>query len=238
MGRGQRRTGGPGGGRGRRESSAGPCRGGRPVSRAIVQPAPGCGASVRRGISSPLSRAGGFSLPELLIVLIIISILSALLVPNLEIVKYRMDGAVRGIASAMVAAQRQAVSRQHDVVVAFDKTNRRLRIHEDADNNGQIDAGERTRYVYLDNGVVFGLGGAPPLFTADIIGFTETQSGMPALRFIRNGSVSEEGHVYLTSARAVAASRYPQDSRAVKVDRATGRVTWYYYDPDEWKKGF
>jgi prepilin-type N-terminal cleavage/methylation domain-containing protein len=180
----------------------------------------------------------GFSLPELLVVLLVISLLSVLLVPKIEIVKYRMDGAARGAVAALVSAQRQAVVRQHDVIVAFDQANRRLRIHQDRNNNGQLDQGEPTRIVPFDDGVVFGLGGAPPLFGSAAIGFTETQGGLPVLRFIRSGSAGEEGHFYLTSTRTATTSLYPKDARAVKVDRATGRVTWYYYDRDQWRKGF
>lgn len=184
------------------------------------------------------SRRDGFSIPELLLVLLLVAVLSLLVIPHIEIVKYRMDGATRGAVSALVAAQRQAVVRQHDVIVAFDVANRRLRIHQDSDNSGQIESGEQTRMVSFDAGVVFGLDGAPPLFSPAVVSFTENQGGLPALRFIRNGSASEEGHIYLTSTRAAATGAHPRDTRAVKVDRATGRVTWYYYDRDEWKKGF
>lgn len=180
----------------------------------------------------------GFTLPELLIVLLFVSILGAMVVPRLEIVRYRMDGAARGTAAALVAAQRQAVARQHDVVVAFDTANRRLRIHQDRNRNGTIDGGEPTRMVPYDVGVVFGLGGAPALAGDADISFTETQDGLPMVRFIRNGSASEEGHIHLTSVRAAKAGRPVTDARAVEVDRATGRITWYSYGPDDWKRAF
>ena len=189
---------------------------------------------------SPPARVSpaGFTFPELLIVLLFVSILGAMVVPNLEIVRYRMDGAARGTAAALVAAQRQAVARQHDVVVAFDTANRRLRIHQDRNRNGAIDGGEPTRMIPYDDGVVFGLGGAPALAGAAVVLDTETQGGLPVVRFIRNGSASEEGHVYLTSARAARAGRPATDARALEVDRATGRITWYSYGPHDWKKAF
>lgn len=187
---------------------------------------------------------GGFTLLELLVVLSIVSLLSMLVLPSIEIVKYRMDGSVRGAATALLSAQRLAVKRQHDVVVTFDSANRRLRIHEDANNDGIIDAGERVRFVQLQDGVRYGRGMATALGSASAtITFSETQDGLPAVRFIRNGSASEEGLFYLTSSRAgtvhpdSAPSRWARDSRAVRVDRATGRVSWFYYDPPEWKAG-
>ena len=191
-----------------------------------------------RGDVVPCARRSGFSLSELLIVLLIVSVLSVIIIPNIEIVRFRMDGAARGTVAALVAAQRQAVSRQHDVVVAFDTVNRSLRIHQDRDNDGTMDSGEPIRVVPFDEGVIFGLGGAPALFGSASVAFSEIQDGDPVVRFIRSGSASEEGHIYLTSERTADTGVYPKDTRALKVDRATGRVTWYYYDPTEWKEGF
>jgi len=191
-----------------------------------------------RGAVRPEAGREGFSIPELVVVLLIVAVLSVILVPQIEIVKFKMDGATRGTVAALVASQRQAVVRQHDVIVAIDTVHRRLRIHQDRDNDGQVDTGEPIRQVPYDDGVVFGLGGAPALFEAGSVGFTETQDGMPIIRFIRSGSAGEEGYLYLTSSRSVDTGQYPKDARAIQVDRATGRVTWYYYDPDEWEKGF
>lgn len=186
----------------------------------------------------PAPARRGFTLPELLLVLLVVGVLSALVVPKIEVVKYRMDGAARGVMAALVSAQRQAVSRQHDVVVAFDTVNRRLRIHQDRNRDGVVDGDEPTRIVPFDDGVEFGLGGAPALGGSAPVTFTETQDGMPVIRFIRNGSASEEGYVYLTSTRASRTGKAPGDARAVEVVRATGRVTWYYYGSDQWQKGF
>jgi hypothetical protein len=171
-------------------------------------------------------------------VLLFVGILSAMVVPKLEIVRYRMDGAARGTMSALVSAQRQAVARQHDVVVAIDTVDRRLYVHQDRDRDGQIGPDEPVRIVPYDDGVVFGRGGAPSLSGGSSVSFTETQNGLPVVRFIRNGSASEEGFIYLTSVRAARSDRQPRDARAVEVDRATGRIHWYYYGADGWERGF
>ncbi|HUE76754.1 MAG TPA: GspH/FimT family protein, partial [Longimicrobiales bacterium] len=177
--------------------------------------------------------------PELLIVLVVVGVMSVVVVPHIEVFKYRMDGSVRGFTTALVMAQRSAVNRQHDVVVAFDTAQRRIRIHQDANNDGVVDAGERIRYVTLDEGVRFGLGSAPSLTAeaSDAVNFTDAQDGLPAVRFHRNGSASTQGSFYLTSDRAIAGG-YEKDTRAVEVARSTGRATWYTYDPPAWKQGF
>lgn len=181
----------------------------------------------------------GFSLPELIVVMFLASVLAYVAVPSIEVVRFRMDGAARGAAATLMSAQRLAVMRQHDVVVTFDAANHRLRIHEDRDNNGLVGEGEPTRTVVFDDGVIFGLGGASALDgDAAVVTFTDVQDGLPALRYIRNGSASEEGSLYLTSGRAGRASVYAKDSRLVRVDRATGRVTWYRHEAPEWVETF
>lgn len=180
----------------------------------------------------------GFSLVELLVVLTVVSVMAYVAVPNIEIARFRMDGAVRGGMTALVSAQRLAVKRQHDVVVAFDTANRRLLIHQDRDNDGVADDGEPMRPVVFDEDVVYGLGGAPTMGgDTKVVTFTETHGDLPAVRFIRDGSASEEGAFYLTSRRALSGG-FAKDSRAVRVDRATGRVTWYRHAPPSWVEGF
>lgn len=190
----------------------------------------------------PAPRSGcrrGVSLPELLVVMAVVGVLGLVVVPSIEIVRFRMDGAARGSMAALVSAQRLAVQRQHDVTVAFDTARVRLLIHEDGNNNGVRDAGERVRRVALDEGVRFGPGAASALASQpEVVSFDEAFDGLPAFRFLRNGSASQEGGFYLTSGRSAAGGGYAEDGRAVRVDRATGRVVWYHYEDAEWKPGF
>lgn len=180
----------------------------------------------------------GFTLLELMVVLLVISIMAYMVAPRIEIVRFRMDAAARGGMAALVSAQRLAVQRQHDVAVMMDSVNHMLLVHEDRNNNGVIDDGERVRPVDFDDGVEYGLGSAPSM-TGDpaVITFTEVHGDLPAVRFIRNGSASEEGIFYLTSGRARAGNSHPHDTRAIRVDRPTGRVTWFAYETPEWVEG-
>lgn len=187
----------------------------------------------------PPGRRGGFSLPELLVVMTVLGLLAYVAVPKIEVTRFQMDAAARGTMAALVSAQRLAVKRQHDVVVRFDAAHRRLLVHQDRDNDGEVGPDEPVRAVVLEEDVVFGRGEAPWIADdAAVVSFTEQQQGLPALRFIRNGSASEEGAFYLTSSRAERVGRFPQDTRVIRVDRATGRVTWYEYDPPVWVEGF
>ena len=130
------------------------------------------------------------------------------------------------------------MQRQHDVVVAFDTVSGSLRIHEDANNDGALNTGERVRHVVLDERVRFGVGSAPPRNGyVNAVTFTEEQGGLPAVRFRRSGSASQEGAFYLTSTRS-ADGENAQDTRAIEINRATGRSSWFYYDPPDWRQGY
>jgi prepilin-type N-terminal cleavage/methylation domain-containing protein len=180
---------------------------------------------------------GGFTLIELLTVVAMISLLAMIAAPRIDYMKMRLNSSASTAALALLAAQREAVSRQHDVVVMIDEANSTLRILFDANNNGVEDAGERIRPIALDDHVVFGLGAAParPMGGAPA-SFTQEVSGMPALTFHRNGSASQEGGFYLTSARAAAGADVPDETRAVEVVRATGRAETWRYTGSAWER--
>lgn len=182
----------------------------------------------------------GFTLIELLVVLTIIGIIAGIAAPRLDPVEFRMNGAVNELGTTLLAAQREAVMRQHNVVVAFDSAGGRIRIHSDKNNNGVIDNGEAVRSVGLPEDIFFGLGGAPARPRgSDPISLEREQDGMPAITFHRNGSASEEGVLYLMSHRAkVLGSYYATDTHAVEIERSTGRASWYRYDGSQWQRRY
>lgn len=177
----------------------------------------------------------GVSLFELLMVMLLISIMAGIVIPLIQPQKFQMDAAVVVVASTFTAQQRNSILRQHNVVIAVDSADGQLRVHRDADNDGVIDAGENFAVVELEDGVVFGRGAA----TARALGgamntFLDTQDGMPALTFRRNGSSSAESILYITSNRASVSGAFEIDTRAVEIERATGRVRCYSYQSSSW----
>lgn len=193
---------------------------------------------LERPLSSREERESGFTIIELLMVMAIIAIITAVALPKIDFSRYRIDAAVRGLASGMARAQRQAVTNQANVNVLFDVANQAFKIHEDEDNDNVIDATERVRQYPLGEGVEYGLGNAPTRTYAPApITFTRQLGGLPEIIFRRDGSASENGAVYITSKNAAATGK-DTDARSVELILSTGRVEWYRYTGSAWERKF
>lgn len=173
----------------------------------------------------------GFSILELLTVMVILGILTTIALPRIDIQRFRVNGSVQALGTTMLTAQRQAVTEQHDVVVYFDPAGPLLRVHSDNDNDGVVDAAEHTRPVRLGEGIVFGRGPADAMTGAGTgdINITKTLGGLQALVFHRDGSASEAASFYITSVTAARGNVRAQDARALVVERATGRSQWWRF---------
>lgn len=179
----------------------------------------------------------GVTVVELILVMSLIGIMATIAAPMLDKEKFQLNGAALTVGSTFAAQQRNAVMRQHDIVLAFDTTANTIRVHYDLDNDNTIDAGENFSVVELEDGVVFGRGASPgrPLSSATI-SLTGTQDGMPSLTFRRNGSSSEEAIFYVTSqrSRTTGGTSWAEDGRAIEIERATARVRCYSYASSSW----
>ena len=184
----------------------------------------------------------GFTFIEMLIVVIILGMVAAFVGPRIDVTRFQVESSMQGVGLILLAVERQSITQQHNIIVQFDQARQSLRIHEDRNNNGLQDGGERVRGVPLGEQIVFGRGAASAMpIGPGPITFTKMIGGYPAVVFHRDGSASEAAGFYLTSLRAAKyAGGYAQDSRAILLERATGRASWYRYNQSasKWVKGF
>lgn len=171
----------------------------------------------------------GFTMAEIMVVVVISGVMIALAIPRIDTTKIRADAIAGIVRTTLQYAQRQAITRQHDMVVSFDTTGERIRTFWDADNSGTITTAnsERVTWRGLDVGILFtdptvnGVSGTAihaPVGGAQIA----TLGGYPTMTFHRDGSVSTDAEIYIK-----VAAHGPPWYRAITLTQSTGRVDWY-----------
>jgi prepilin-type N-terminal cleavage/methylation domain-containing protein len=184
--------------------------------------------------SRPTAR-DGYTIVELLMVVVIIGIVTASALPRLNTSGMRVDAAARDVRGTIQVAQRTAVMRQYDVIVSIDAPNNALRVVEDRNNNASIDNGERVRWVHLEPGNVFdtppaGVNAAGGALSSMRLSQPRTIGGLPSIIFRRHGAASSDAEIFIQGSGG-----RDTDFRAVTVVQATGRAEWYRRN-GSWKK--
>lgn len=169
----------------------------------------------------------GFTLAETMVVLVIATLMVTIAIPRVDTSRYRADAIAHIVRTTLQNASRSSITRQHDMIVAFDTLRDRIRITWDANNDGVAGPTERVAYRGLDTGVLFadptitGLNGSQ--ITAAVVGSAiKVRDSLPSLTFHRDGSVSSDAEIYVSIA-----ARGPKFYRAITLNQATGRVEWY-----------
>lgn len=191
-------------------------------------------AETARPRRATIADARGFTLAEMMIVMILMGILGSMIARGINSGPYRMDAAARVIRSAMQQGQRTAILRQYDVVVSFDSARQRMRVFEDANNDHTLDTTDLVTYRSLETGSIFArpTNGVDGQVSTSFIAPALPVAGLPSVVFHRDGSTNDAVVVYMADA-APGAKTY----RAVGVTRSTGRVQWYRGDGLRWKAG-
>lgn len=179
-------------------------------------------------------RTRGFTIIELLMVVALISIVAAMAIPRINFNRYRADAAGRLVRTQLQAAQRNAITRQSNVIASFDLSNNRLRMVQDYNNNDTLNTADKVDFRHLEEGAIYatptwaGPSGTVP--GGPVTGSNlRAVSGMASVIFRRDGSASSDVEVYVTTRAAV-----PEEYRAVIVARSTGKSDLYKWNGKAW----
>lgn len=186
---------------------------------------------VRRG------KKRGLTVIELVMVVVIIGIISMIALPRISIDRYRADGAGRLALILLQEAQRNAITRQSNVIVSFDAVLNRFRVVQDYNNNDTINTTDLVQYRNMGDGATFAMpawsGAVGEDGTAPTASFSgtglSTISGLPTVIFRRDGSASGDLTLFVTTRAAV-----PNEYREIVVTAATGRADLYKFNGSGW----
>lgn len=173
------------------------------------------------------SAEAGFTMVDVAMTLALLGVVLSFGMTVVDTSVWRLDASASQVSQRTRVARSLAVLRQHDVIVTFDQAKRALFVHEDANNNGTQEDGERVVRYALEGGIRFTRGSAPAYggYTSGAITFTGNK-----VTFRRNGSASEEGAIYV--------GRGSDDDRpkVVVLHRSTGYTETLKYDGSRWMK--
>ena len=173
----------------------------------------------------------------MVMVVVIIGIMARVALPKFNINKYRADGAGRLARVILQEAQRNAITRQSNVIVSFDANYNRFRVVQDYNNNDTINTTDLVTWRNMGEGAKFdrptwtGVVGADSVVpTASFAGAQlVTVSGLPTIIFRRDGSLSTNFYLYVTTSPGV-----KTEYREIICIAATGRCDLYKFNGKGW----
>lgn len=174
---------------------------------------------------APLAGRRGHTLIETLIVMSLMAVLAGIAMPRLNYSSMRLDANVRVVRAVFQQAWRASIQNQHDMLVSVDTAGKRIRLLEDANNDGQPSTGERVTWRPLEEGAVFDVpatGVSGPVTTSVSGTGVRSVGSLPTITFRRNGSTSGDAELYLSIE-----FRGVKEFRGVTVAQATGRTEWF-----------
>ena len=179
-------------------------------------------------------RRRGFTLIEIMMVIALIVIMTAMALPKVSFLRYRQDAAGRQVQRCLINAQQKAMQKNTNVLFVMDYSSSRMRIVQDTNANGAADAAERWVSWALPYGAMFAI----PAVTVDGAtsyyatgpGVSATENG-PTITFYPNGSASGDAMIYVgVSGGGTGALR------AIEFAGSTGRSRLWRYVTGSWKR--
>ena len=173
-------------------------------------------------------RTAGYTLLEVLIVMVMIATLVVIARPRLNAPRYRADAAIQMFRNALTQAQRTALINQYDIIVIIDTVHQSLTVSEDANNDGMIESGEHSLTYPLTDGIRFVVPptGLDSAVSTPVVGSQLGSIGaLPTLTFRRDGAATSDLQLYIATPAAPG-----RIYRALELIQSTGRSDWYLYN--------
>lgn len=165
----------------------------------------------------------GQSFLGLLLVLLVLTLLTAYAAPKVDLTRYRSDAMARRATAVLAAAARAARQQHVQVMVRVDSAGRRFATLLDRNGNGRRDAGEVETWTVLDAGT-------------DLVDPPRLLPGPPAVTnavvFRPSDGAAANFVLYLTSDPGA-----PSAWRAVQVSRRSALVVMWRFDGTRWSRG-
>ena len=175
-----------------------------------------------------LQRTAGYTLLEIVIVMVMVATLVVIARTTLNAPRYRADSAIQMFRNALTQAQRTALLNQFDVIVVIDTVHQALKVSEDANNDGVIESDEHSLSYPLTDGVTFVVPptGLDSAVSAAVVGSQLSSIGtLPMIAFGRDGAATSDLQLY------IATPPHPgRVYRALRLVQSTGRSDWYLYN--------
>ena len=178
----------------------------------------------------------GFSLPELIIVLLILSILVVLALPQVITSRrlFRFSGLERQIVSTLVDIRQEAMTQRKPLTFRYDDINKNILIY--GGNYGALGDSKNRKVELTDSGLdkndlVYNRpSGAPASALSDTSNMTALNGGTVDITFQPDGSVIDASNNPVNNALFFYHKKYAQDSAfAVSILGAGGRVKMWRY---------
>jgi prepilin-type N-terminal cleavage/methylation domain-containing protein len=183
-----------------------------------------------------LNKQKGFSLPELIVVLLIIAILVVLALPQLISSRraLRFSGVQRLTAATLSDARQEAMSQRTPVTVRYSDATKKIVVHGGsfgAAGDAKNRSVELTGSGLQQNELVYGQPSGAPSTLADSAAITSLTAGEVAITFQADGSVIDGANNPRNNALFFHNSNYPDDMAfAISVLGAGGRVKIWRYN--------
>jgi Tfp pilus assembly protein FimT len=165
----------------------------------------------------------GQSFLGLLVVLLVLTLLTAFAATRVDLTRYRSDAMARRATLVFVSAARSARQQRRPVLVRVDSARKRLGTVRDLNGNGRHDPSEPAIWTALDAGTDI-LDPPVPLF--------DVTASRAVVAFQPKGGATHDFVLYLTSDAGT-----PTAWRAVQVNRSGGVVQLWRFDGSRWTRG-